>query len=241
MKTNKCRKLFSLSLVIGIMTSTITGCQVNPTEEVTKGELSLVANENIEITDEQLQLTTIDAYLNLDLDKFKLFGKPLEYWTYEELYDYVFANFEESQIEPMYDSYTGAPIRIFGNIETDKLSISVIEGHSIQVTKEGIFYNLIKSEGCRSQWFLNSFNSESEDIIASICGQPIVSYLDSIYPGLYEKLQEEPMIYLRDGVAMADTTSNESERISLCIVGGNLELWYQDGVINSLTVLFTEE
>ena len=36
MKTNKCRKLFSLSLVIGIMTSTIIGCQVNPTEEVTK-------------------------------------------------------------------------------------------------------------------------------------------------------------------------------------------------------------
>ena len=238
MKTKKLIKLFSLTLVVGMTTSAITGCQVNPAEEIEKGNITLDNNENMEIPDEEL--TLMDAYLNLDLDKFQLFGKSLGDWTYDGLLQYISTTYEKAQVETMYDSYTGAPIHIYGNLETDKLSISVIEDQSIQVTIDGIFYNMVKSEGY-SLWTLHTYTPNSKNIVGSICGQPIDSYLDSICPGLYEKLQEEPMIYLKDGVAMADSTSEISTRISLSTVAGNLELWYQDGVINSLTVLFTEE
>ena len=241
MINKKWIKLFSLSLVAVMMAGTITGCQVNPAEEIQKGNITLDNNENIEMIDEDLQITTMDAYLNLDLDMFQLFGKPLSDWTYDGLLQYISTTYEKAQVETIYDSYTGAPIYIYGNLETDKLSISVIEGQSIQVTIDGTFYNMVKTEGDYSLWTLTSYTPSAKDIVSSICGQNLKTYLDSVCPGLYDQLQEEPSVYLRDGMAMADAVNNDSQRIALCTVDGNLELWYKDGIIESLTVLFTEE
>lgn len=242
MKTKKWMKIFCVVLIVGMMAGTITGCQTNTAEKTSEENTNLTNNENIEGTGNQLQTVPMDAGLNLDLGIFTIFGKPLGDWTYEELCDYIYANYEEMEyFETMYDSYTGAQIRSFyDEFEIEKISISIIEEQSIQIVKENVIYTMNKSEWCRSLWSLTSYNPDSNDIVASICGQRVDTYLESVCPGLYEKLQEEPKISLKNGVAMMDSLNNGMERISLCVLGGNLELGYQDGVINSLTVIFTE-
>ena len=199
-------------------------------------------NENVEKAGEQVQGATMDACLNLDLGMFTVFGKTLGDWTYDDLGEYVCANYAENFGEVMYDSYTGARIRYYDNgMDLDKTSISIIEDYSIQIrSEEGDSYTMLKTEWSRSLWTLSSYNPLSESVVAAICGQSVDSYLDSICPGLYEKLQEEPTIYLKDGVAMMDSLSNGTQRISLCVLGGNLELGCQDEIIESLTVIFTE-
>ena len=62
----------------------------------------------------------------------------------------------------------------------------------------------------------------------------------SICTGLYAKLQEEPTIALKDGMAMMDSLNNGMQRITLGVNGGNYELGYENGVITLLTVFFAE-
>ena len=246
MKPKKWIRMFCVISIVGMMAGAITGCQKNTAEnpsEETTGRTSAenISTDNIEYftsTGEPLPYTPMDACLNLDLDMFTVFGKPIGDWTYEELCDYIIANYEETP--GFYDQVTGAQVRTFIINQYKKESASIREGQSIEITVDGVKYTMRLFDWCRSNWDLSPNNPDSDNIVVSIYGQRITDYLESICPGLYGKLLEEPTVYLKDGAAMMDDSTNGSQRISLLTLDGNLELNSKEGVIDLMTVIFYE-
>ena len=228
------KKRVFLFIVLSIIASIFTGCQSN-----TEGETTSKENGGfVTSTDESMPYIPIDASLNLDLDMFKVLGKPIGDWTYEALCDYISANYEEIGVSS--DPTTGAKVRTFSDGGMGKTFVTITEGHSVYISEDGVTYNMFVLDWCRSCWSLSSCNEGSNDIVDSICGQRVEDYLESICPGLYDELLEEPTVYLKDGVAMMDSQTDGYQRISLSVIGATLDLGYQDGVITSLTVIFTE-
>ena len=243
MKPKKWIRMFCVISIVGMMASAITGCQTNTaektTEETTEETTSMDNNGYVTSTGEPMPYTPMDACLNLDLDMFTVLGKPIGDWTYEELCDYIIANYVETGV--CYDPSTGAQGRSFVDDKPTKTSMRIMEGQYIEIDMDGVTYRMKLLDWCRSNWDLSSNNPESDDIVASICGQHIESYLETICPGLYDKLLEEPTVYLKDGAAMMDDATNGSQRISLLTLDGNLDLSSSDGVIDVITVIFIEQ
>lgn len=240
MKTKKWIRMFCVISIVGMVASAITGCQTNTVETTSEETTSMDNNGYVTSTGEPMPYTPMDACLNLDLDMFTVFGKPIGDWTYEELCDYIIANYEETP--GFYDQETGAKVRTFIINQEKKEGVLIREGQSIEITVDGVKYTMRLFDWCRSNWDLSPspYNPESDNIVLSIHGQRIKDYLESICPGLYDKLLEEPTVYLKDGAAMMDDSTNGSQRISLLTLDGNLDLSSRDGVIDSIIVIFME-
>ena len=246
MKIKKWIRIFCVISIVGMMAGAITGCQTNtaenPSEETTgKTSVETTSTDDIEYitsTGEPLPYTPMDAYLNLDLDMFTVLGTPIGDWTYEKLCDYIIANYEETP--GFCDQSNGVQVRTFIINQYKKESASIREGQSIEITVDGVKYTMRLFDWCRSNWDLSPNNPESDNIVVSIYGQRMKDYLESICPGLYDKLLEEPTVYLKDGAAMMDDSINDSQRISLLTLNGNLDLNSKEGVIDLITVIFYE-
>ena len=246
MKVKKWIAMLGIAVTASVAISTFTACNQKDTDDSSNEQISSdnsgnngsTVNESAgnESTGKEITGTRMNAEMNLDLTMFVLYGRPLGDWTYEELEGFISSNFEE---DPNYG--TGESQGMEGRFYLDPINynhaIIVEERNYIQLDVNGVTYSITNTDRDNEFWNIWSNNPGSGDPVSAICGQSAAVYLESVCLGLYERLQEENTIVLSNGMAIKDNT----ERISLCLQNGNLELYAPDGAITTLGVLFLKD